>query len=87
MSSNQKEAVGANWQFRREITLGTLVQLILVLAMLAVGWSDLQSELVIIQHDLSQVAASQEKLQVHLKELTVQAQRREYRVRRLEEQM
>ncbi len=60
------------WRFRREITLGTLVQLGAILIALTVGWSNLQSELALIRHDLNRLIQINERSQRQIENLAEQ---------------
>ena len=73
------------WRFRREITLGTLVQLGAILIALTVGWSNLQSELAMIRHDLNRLIQTNERSQRQIENLAEQSREQEYRIKTLEE--
>ncbi len=72
------------WRFRREITLGNLLHLLVILIMLVAGWSNLQKELALVRCDLDQLLRSQARLQEHLDKLAEKSQDHEYRIRDLE---
>jgi len=72
------------WSFRREITLGTLLHLTALVIVLTAGWSNLQKELALIQHDLSQLITANDQLQKNIGILTDQIQNHEYRLKALE---
>ena len=74
----------SNWRFRREITLGNLLHLLVILIMLVAGWSNLQKELALVRHDLDQLLRSGVRLQEHLDKLAEKTQEHEYRLRQLE---
>jgi len=75
------------WRFRREITLGTLVQLGAILIALTVGWSNLQSELVLIRHDLNRLIQTNERSQRQIENLAEQSREQEYRIKMFEEKI
>ena len=81
MSQQQR----SGWRLKRELTVGTLVQLIGVLLMVALAWANLQSELAIIQHDLGRLLESSDRMQVRIERLSDQVREQEYRLVRLEE--
>ena len=72
------------WSFRREITLGTLLHLTALVIVLTAGWSNLQKNLALIQHDLSQLITANKQLKQNLDVLTGQFQNHEYRLKALE---
>ena len=72
------------WSFRREITLGTLLHLTALVIVLAAGWSNLQKELALIQHDLSQLITANSQLQKNIGILSDHIQNHEYRLMALE---
>jgi len=74
----------ARWRFRREITLGTLVHLAVLVAMVIAGWSNLQKELALIRHELNRLTGSNVKLQNSIENLSFQYHQHEYRLRSLE---
>lgn len=78
-------AVQQTWRFRREITLGTLVQLGAILIALTVGWSNLQSELSLIRHDLNRLIQTNERSQRQIENLAEQSREQGYRIKALEE--
>jgi len=83
-----KEANGvSHGQLRRELTLGTLVQLAAILLTLAAGWGNLQKELGLIRHDLDQLLRSNGQLRQQLERLSEHDLQQEYRLRAVEEQL
>ena len=83
--SDGTSTVQQAWQFRREITLGTLVQLGAILIALTVGWSNLQSELALIRNDLNRLIQTNERSQRQIENLAEQSSEQEYRIKTLEE--
>lgn len=75
----------SGWTFRREITFGVLLQLLVLGVMVLAGWVNLQKQLAIIQHDLSRVLQTQQQTQTQMELLSRQVQRHEYRLSGLEE--
>jgi len=43
------------WRFRREVTLGTVVQLVTLVIVLVAGWTNLKEELTYIRVELNQM--------------------------------
>jgi len=83
--TDETASVQQVWRFRREITLGTLVQLGAILIALTVGWSNLQSELVLIRHDLNRLIQTNEQSQRQIENLAEQSREQGYRIKTLEE--
>jgi hypothetical protein len=77
----------AIWSFRREITLGTLLHLAALVIVLTAGWSNLQKELALIQHDLAQLITVNNQLQKHMELLADQTNDHEYRLKALEKSL
>ena len=74
------------WKLRREITLGTVLQMILLLDMIGTGWSNLRSALAIIQHDLDRLLQTERKLEAQVDSLGGNVFNHEYRLGQLEKQ-
>ena len=85
MSKRIIDATGSHWRFRREVTLGTVLHLAVLLIMAATAWSNLQKELAIIQHDLTRLVASNVHLQEHIDHLSATIQSHECRLGVLEQ--
>lgn len=85
MPGGEEPAFRKGWRFRKEVTLGTVVQLVILLGMVMVGWTNLQKELVVIQHDLNRLLSRHEMLCEQLSELVAGQQGHEYRLRHLEQ--
>ena len=66
---NRNPPIYSTWRLRREITLGNLFQLILLLVMIAAGWMNLRTTLAIIQHDLNRLLQTQSKLEARVDSL------------------
>lgn len=73
------------WRFRREITVGIVVHLIVLLSMVAAAWSNLQKDMAVIQHQLQWLLETNAKLQNHCENMSVICQKHEYQIRALEE--
>ncbi len=84
---NKETSIEQTWRFRREITLGTLVQLGAILIALTVGWSNLQSELAMIRHDLNRLIQTNERSQRQIENLAEQSREQEYRIKMFEEKI
>ena len=75
---------GGAWSFRREVTLGHVLQLLAVVGMVMAAWSNLQKELAMIGQELGQLNAAQVKISGHMEDLAEKSQEYEYRLRYLE---
>ena len=75
----------SRWSFRREVTLGTVLHIIIILSMVIAGWSNLQQELALIRYELTQLVLSKERLCEHMEKLDEQSRRFDYRIMKLEE--
>ena len=75
----------SSWCFRREVTLGTVLHIIVILSMVIAGWSNLQKELVLIRHELTQLIISKEQLCEHMEKLSERSRSHDYRIMKLEE--
>ena len=87
MHKAKNEAPEGGWQFRREVTLGTLVNLVVLLAIAVTGWSNLQKDLALIQHDLTSLIRTNAELTEHLEILYQRSGEQEYRLRAVERQI
>lgn len=73
------------WHFRREITLGTLLHVAALLIMVTVTWSNLQSELVLIRNELTQLIAANVQLRQNIEKFADRLLGHEYRLNTLED--
>jgi len=80
-----KNGNGSRWRLRREVTIPAAAQLGAILLALVIGWSNLQSELVLIRHDLNQLLRTNEKIEQQLNNLQRTCGEHEYRLKMLEE--
>ena len=72
------------WVFRREVTIGVLLQLVVLAVMVLAGWVNLQKQLAIIQHDLGRVLQTQQEMRVQMELLSRQVQGHEFRIKSIE---
>ena len=77
---------GSEWRFRREVTLGTLLQVVVFLAMVVASWSNLQRELAVIHWDLTQLIESNREQLQKVETLVGKVEYHEYRLGRIEEE-
>lgn len=73
------------WRFRREVTLGTVVQLVALVIVLVAAWTSLKEELTYIRFELKQMVQTQAKLQIDVQRISEQGREHAYRLKTLEE--
>jgi len=74
------------WRFRREVTLGTVVQLVALVIVLVAAWTNLKTELTYIRFELKQMVQTQTKLQDDVRQISEQGREHAYRLQALEEE-
>ena len=84
--NKNNKPISSTWKLRCEITLGTVLQMILLLGMIGTGWSNLRSALAIIQHDLDRLLQTERKLEAQVDSLSENVFNHEYRLGHLETQ-
>ena len=84
VKSKETSGDGSVWRFRREVTLGTLLQLVVLLAMVMASWSNLQRELAVIHRDLTQLIESNREQLQRIETLVRRVEHHEYRLGRIE---
>ena len=85
MTKTTTNSTDTHWRFRREVTLGTVLHLTVLLLMAITAWSNLQKELAIIQHDLTRLVTSNANLQQHIEQQSATIQLHECRLQALEQ--
>ena len=80
MMKRKANGVFSTWQFRREITLGTLLSLAALLGMVAATWGNLQKELALIRHELTSLIDASDRIHEQMGKLGDQCQQHEYRL-------
>jgi hypothetical protein len=73
-----------SWQFNRQINISTLIQLVLLAALIVGSWVNLQRQLDLLQHDVSILLQSQKSFEQKLESLSVKSISYEYRIRAIE---
>ena len=84
MTKEKAENGISTWRFRREVTLGTLVQLVALLVVLVAAWTSLKEELTYIRFELNQMVQAQAKLQDDVRQVSEQGREHAYRLNELE---
>jgi hypothetical protein len=87
MMTKEKPENGVSlWRFRREVTLGTVVQLAALVIVLVAAWTSLKEELTYIRFELNQLVQTQTKLQHDVQRISEQSCEHAYRIKELEEE-
>lgn len=85
MTHKKPNSNHAPWRFRREITFGTVLHLLVLLAMVVTTWTNLQKELALIRHDLTRLIITNQGLQQHIASVTDLCREHECRLQLLEQ--
>ena len=86
MSPVRQNTRTSAWSFRREVTLGHLLHLILLAVMAITAWTNLQKELALIQHDLARLVTNSQTLHQYMERLNSECLDHGYRLKTLEKQ-
>jgi hypothetical protein len=73
-----------NWHLNRQISLGVIVQLVLLASLIVGSWVNLQRQLDIVQHDINLLLQTQQSWQNKLDGLNERCVSYEYRLRAIE---
>jgi hypothetical protein len=73
-----------SWQFNRQINVSTLIQLLLLAALIVGSWVNLQRQLDLLQHDVSMLLQSQRSFEQKLESLSAKSISYEYRLQTIE---
>lgn len=74
----------SSWKLRKEITLGTILQIVVLAGMLIASWSNLQSRLAIIRYEINRLASENQKMYQQIELLGYECQNHKYRIKFLE---
>ena len=72
------------WRLNRQINLAVIVQLALLASLIIGSWANLQSQLDVLQHDVTSLLQSQEAFQQKLDSLWTKSISYEYRLQAIE---
>jgi len=72
------------WRLNRQINLAVIVQLILLASLIVGSWVNLQSQLDLLQHDMTMLLQSHEVLRQKLDSLWTKSISHEYRLQAVE---
>ncbi len=75
------------WRLNRQINLAVIVQLVLLASLIVGSWVNLQSQLDLLQHDVTMLLHSQEAFQQKLDSLRTQSISYEYRLQSIEKRV
>lgn len=73
-----------SWQINRQINVSVLVQLVFLASLIVISWVNLQRQLDLLQHDVTQLLQCQKNFDVKLESLSATSISYEYRLRALE---
>ncbi len=73
-----------SWEFNRQINVSTLIQLVLLAALIVGSWVNLQRQLDLLQHDVSILLQGQKSFEQKLESLSAKSISYEYRIRAIE---
>jgi len=81
------EAQKKHWYFNKQVDLSVLIQLIFLAALIVGSWVNLQKQLSILQHDITNLLETQRQFQQRIEELNKASICYEYRLRAIEKKM
>jgi hypothetical protein len=73
-----------SWQIDRKVSIGVIVQLVLLASLIVGSWVNLQRQLDIVQHDINLLLQAQQNWQNKLDGLNERCVSYEYRLRTIE---
>jgi len=74
-----------NWQFNRRVNLSILIQLVFLASLIVGSWVNLQSQLDLLQHDVTTLLQSQKNFEQKLELLQAKSISYEYRIQAIEQ--
>jgi hypothetical protein len=83
----EKENKNRQWYFSRQIDLSVLTQIIFLAALIIGSWVNLQKQLSLLQHDITNLLETQRQFQQRIEELSKASICYEYRLRAIEKQL
>jgi Tfp pilus assembly protein PilO len=85
--SDTKNQNQLSWQFNRRINLSVLIQLVFLASLIVGSWVNLQSQLDLLQHDVTTLLQSQKNFEQKLESLQAKSISYEYRLRVIEKRL
>jgi hypothetical protein len=76
-----------NWQFNRRVNLSALIQLVFLAFLIVGSWVNLQSQLDLLQHDVTTLLQSQKSFEQKLESLSAKSISYEYRIQAIEKRI
>lgn len=76
-----------NWQLNHRVNLSVLIQLVFLASLIVGSWVNLQSQLNLLQHDVTALLQSQKSFEQKLESLQAKNLSYEYRLRAIEKQL
>ena len=73
-----------SWSINRQISVGVLIQIVLLASLIVGSWVNLQRQLDLLQHDVAMLIQSNVEFQQKLESLFVKSISHEYRLRAIE---
>jgi hypothetical protein len=73
-----------SWRFNRRINLSVLIQLAFLASLIVGSWVNLQSQLNLLQHDVTELLQSQKSFEQKLESLQAKSISYEYRIQAIE---
>jgi septal ring factor EnvC (AmiA/AmiB activator) len=84
MSDVKKQSA---WRFDRRVNLSVLLQLVFLACLIVGSWVNLQSQLNLLQHDVTALLQNQESFEQKLESLQAKSVSYEYRLRAIEKEL
>ena len=78
------ETNSKSWQFNRQVNVSVLMQLVFLAALIVGSYVNLQSQLDLLQHDVTSLLESQKNFQQKLETLSAKSISYEYRLQAIE---
>ena len=76
-----------SWQFNRRVNLSVLIQLAFLASLIVGSWVNLQCQLDLLQHDVTELLQSQKSFEQKLESLQAKSISYEYRLRVIEKRL
>ena len=73
-----------NWRFSRQLNMSVVIELILLAGLILGSWMNLQSQLSLLQHDVTMLLQNQKRFEQRIEQLSAQAIAYKYRLQAIE---
>jgi hypothetical protein len=84
MMNDKKNQNLRGWRFDRRVNLSVLIQLTFLASLIVGSWVNLQSQLNLLQHDVTALLQSQKSFEQKLESLQAKSVSYEYRIQAIE---